>query len=117
MEWYHSCEGNVISICDILHVEFQVRDTHLDSTVKISVSVSRNETSLVVAGGLCFSGSNVPLDCGASSSVDARFRFAGGRDVSGCSVCGGAAGVPLATNSAADMLCVYQVGVDGLECL
>jgi hypothetical protein len=83
--------------------------------VKISVSVSRNETSLVVAGGLCFGSSEVPLDCGASSSVDARFRFAGGRDESDCWTCGGAADVPFATTSAADIVFVYPGRSGGLR--
>lgn len=99
-----------------LQVEFQVRNTHLNSTVEMSLSKSRNEASLVVAGALCFVGSDVPFGC-VSSSVDARFRFAGGRVVSGSWACGGDVDVPLATTSAADMVFVYQSRVDGLECL
>jgi hypothetical protein len=75
--------------------------------VKISASVSKNETSLLIAGGLCFGSSNVPLLCGASSSVDARFRFASGRVVSDSWACDGAIDMPFATTSAADMLLVY----------
>lgn len=86
--------------------------------MKISTNVSRNEASLVIAGGLCFGSSDMPLLCGASSSVDdARFRFVDGRVVSDSWVCSGAIDMPFATTSAADMVLVHQVGVNGLECL
>jgi hypothetical protein len=84
--------------------------------VEISDNKSRNDISFVMAGGLCCSGSDVPLG-GASSSVDARFRFACGWVVSASGACDGVVDVPLATTSAADMVFVYQVRVDGLECL
>jgi hypothetical protein len=80
----------------------------------MSANKSRKDTSLVIVE-LSFGGSDVPLVCGASSSVDARFRFAGGRVVSGSETCG--VDVPLATTSAADMVFVDQVRVDGLKCL
>lgn len=60
----------------------------------------------------------MPLVWGASSSVVSRFLF-GGCVVLACSSCGGGPGVeaPLATWSSVDMISVYQVSVDGVQCL
>lgn len=76
MAWCHNYVY-VHQYLQLLQVEFHIRGTNLDSTVKISDKVSMNGASLGIAGGLCFVSSDVPLVCGASSSVDARFRFGG----------------------------------------